>query len=129
MVGALPRREGARALAGCRSTPSRANSHAPHRSLRARHPRPGHRRNEGALMSAELIRTIEWTFLAYFAAISIAYLSQCLFAVRRVRRYLKASVIDDFDPSYSTLHLPISLVVPAYNESKSIVTSVKALLQ
>ena len=80
-------------------------------------------------MSADLAHAIEWTFLAYFAAINIAYLVQCLFAVRSIRRYLKASVLDDLDPAYSTVHLPISLVVPAYNESKSIVTSVKALLQ
>ena len=49
--------------------------------------------------------------------------------MRSVRRYLKSSAIDDLDPAYSTVHLPISLVVPAYNESKSIVTSIKALLQ
>jgi cellulose synthase/poly-beta-1,6-N-acetylglucosamine synthase-like glycosyltransferase len=50
-------------------------------------------------------------------------------AVRSVRRYLKSSSLDDLDPAYSTVHLPISLVVPAYNESASIVTSIKALLQ
>jgi cellulose synthase/poly-beta-1,6-N-acetylglucosamine synthase-like glycosyltransferase len=80
-------------------------------------------------MSSQLVNAIEWTFLAYFAAINAAYLAQCLLAVFRVRRYLKSSAIDELDPAYSTLHLPISLVVPAYNESKSIVTSVKALLQ
>ncbi len=80
-------------------------------------------------MSGQLVQAIEWTFLAYFAAINIAYLAQCLSAVRRVRRYLKSVAMDDLDPAYSTVHLPISLVVPAYNESKSIVTSIKALLQ
>jgi cellulose synthase/poly-beta-1,6-N-acetylglucosamine synthase-like glycosyltransferase len=80
-------------------------------------------------MVDELVHAIEWTFLAYFAAINVAYLGQCLFAVGRVRRYLKSSAIDDLDRTHSTGHLPISLVVPAYNESKSIVTSIKALLQ
>jgi len=80
-------------------------------------------------MSSQLVNTIEWTFLAYFAAINAAYLAQCLLAVFSVRRYLNSSAIDELDPAYSTLHLPISLVVPAYNESKSIVTSIKALLQ
>jgi cellulose synthase/poly-beta-1,6-N-acetylglucosamine synthase-like glycosyltransferase len=80
-------------------------------------------------MSSQAVQVIEWTFLAYFAAINAAYLAQCLLAVFRVRRYLKSSAIDDMDPAYSTVHLPISLVVPAYNESRSIVTSVKALLQ
>lgn len=80
-------------------------------------------------MSQQFIEAIEWIFLAYFAGINLGYLAQCLLAVRSVRRYLKSSAIDDLDPAYSTVHLPISLVVPAYNESTSIVTSVKALLQ
>ena len=80
-------------------------------------------------MSGHLVPAIEWIFLAYFAAINLAYLVQCLFAIRSVRNYLKSSAIDDLDQVYSTVHLPISLVVPAYNESRSIVTSIKALLQ
>jgi cellulose synthase/poly-beta-1,6-N-acetylglucosamine synthase-like glycosyltransferase len=80
-------------------------------------------------MLGEFVQAIEWTFLAYFAGINLAYLAQSLLAVRSVRRYLKSAAIDDLDPAYSTVHLPISLVVPAYNESTSIVTSIKALLQ
>jgi cellulose synthase/poly-beta-1,6-N-acetylglucosamine synthase-like glycosyltransferase len=80
-------------------------------------------------MSGRFGEAIEWIFLAYFAAINLAYLAQCLLAVRSVRRYLKSGAIDDRDAGYSTVHLPISLVVPAYNESRSIVTSIKALLQ
>ena len=74
-------------------------------------------------------QSIEWAFLAFFVAINLGYLGQNLIAIYGIRRYLRASAIDDHDPGYSTVHLPISLVVPAYNESKSIVTSIKALLQ
>lgn len=80
-------------------------------------------------MSAGLVQSIEWLFLAYFVAINLGYLAQNLVAVYSIRRYLRSSAIDDNDPGYSTVHLPISLVVPAYNESASIVTSIKALLQ
>jgi cellulose synthase/poly-beta-1,6-N-acetylglucosamine synthase-like glycosyltransferase len=80
-------------------------------------------------MASQVVEVVEWTFLGYFAAINLAYLAQCLLAVRSVRRYLKSASIDDLDQAYSTVHLPISLVVPAYNESRSIVTSIKALLQ
>lgn len=80
-------------------------------------------------MAAAFFDAFGWLFLAYFLAINVAYLGQNLVAVRSIRRYLRASAIDDNDPGYSTVHLPISLVVPAYNESKSIVTSIKALLQ
>lgn len=77
----------------------------------------------------QFVQSIEWLFLAYFAAISAAYLGQNLIAVGSIRRYLRSLSIDDHDPAYSALNLPISLVVPAYNESKSIVTSIRALLQ
>ena len=80
-------------------------------------------------MWAGLVQSIEWLFLAYFVAINLGYLAQNLVAVYSIRRYLRSSAIDDNDPGYSTVHLPISLVVPAYNESASIVTSIKALLQ
>src|SRR6185436_5500345 len=129
MVGALPSREGAHSPAGRDRLRSRGDSRAPARSRGAGHPRASHRGGGRTLMSSQLINTVEWTFLAYFAAINAAYLAQCLLAVFSVRRYLKSSAIDELDPAYSTLHLPISLVVPAYNESKSIVTSIKALLQ
>lgn len=75
------------------------------------------------------VDVVEWLFLGYFAAINTAYLAQNLVAVRSIRKYIRTSAIDEADPAYSTVHLPISLVVPAYNESKSIVTSIKALLQ
>jgi cellulose synthase/poly-beta-1,6-N-acetylglucosamine synthase-like glycosyltransferase len=80
-------------------------------------------------MWAYFVQSVEWLFLAFFLAINIAYLAQNLIAVRSIRRYLRSSAIDDHDAAYSTVHPPISLVVPAYNESKSIVTSIKALLQ
>ena len=80
-------------------------------------------------MWVENVQAIEWLFLAYFLAISVGYLTQNLFAVYGIRRYMRSASIDDDDPAYSTVHLPISLVVPAYNESQSIVTSIKALLQ
>lgn len=76
-----------------------------------------------------LVETIEWGFLVYFAGITLAYLGQNLMAVYSIRRYMRTASIDDADPAYSAMHLPISLIVPAYNESVSIVTSVKALLQ
>jgi cellulose synthase/poly-beta-1,6-N-acetylglucosamine synthase-like glycosyltransferase len=80
-------------------------------------------------MTWQVAEAVEWLFLGFFAAINTAYLVQNLLAVRSIRRYVKSSAIDDHDPAYSTVHLPISLVVPAYNESRSIVTSIKALLQ
>ena len=80
-------------------------------------------------MSATVVQVVEWVFLAYFVGINLAYLGQNLVAVYSIRRYVRSAAVDDDDPAYSSVHLPISLVVPAYNESTSIVTSIKALLQ
>jgi len=80
-------------------------------------------------MSTTIVQVVEWVFLAYFVGINLAYLGQNLVAVYSIRRYVHSAAVDDDDPAYSSVHLPISLVVPAYNESTSIVTSIKALLQ
>jgi cellulose synthase/poly-beta-1,6-N-acetylglucosamine synthase-like glycosyltransferase len=71
----------------------------------------------------------QWIFVAYFIAINFGYLSLNLIATLGIRRYLQ--VADQFEGEgvFSSLDMPISIVVPAYNESVSIITSVRALLQ
>jgi cellulose synthase/poly-beta-1,6-N-acetylglucosamine synthase-like glycosyltransferase len=71
----------------------------------------------------------QWVFLAYFVAINLGYLSQNLLAIVGLRAYLDTEDQFDAEGVYSSLDLPISLVVPAHNESVSIISSVKALLQ
>ena len=75
------------------------------------------------------IADIEWVFLAYFIGINLGYLAQNVLAAIGMRRYLE--VADQFEAEgvFSNLDLPISIVVPAYNESVSIISSVRALLQ
>ena len=76
-----------------------------------------------------LIGHVEWVFLAYFIAINLGYLAQNVLAAIGMRRYLERA--DEFEAEgvFSNLDLPISVVVPAYNESASILSSVRALLQ
>ena len=80
-----------RLSSGCRAWVQRISSRSERvsRSLCQGHPRPGDGRGGHTLMSGHLVQAIEWIFLAYFAAINLAYLVQCLFAVRSVRRYLE----------------------------------------
>jgi cellulose synthase/poly-beta-1,6-N-acetylglucosamine synthase-like glycosyltransferase len=77
----------------------------------------------------DVVLGAQWIFIAYFIAINLGYLSLNLIATLGIRRYLQ--VADQFEGEgvFSSLDMPISIVVPAYNESVSIITSVRALLQ
>ena len=71
----------------------------------------------------------QWVFLAYFVGINAGYLMQNVIAAYGIRRYLQTSDQYEAENVFSALDIPISIVVPAYNESTSIITSVKAMLQ
>jgi cellulose synthase/poly-beta-1,6-N-acetylglucosamine synthase-like glycosyltransferase len=71
----------------------------------------------------------QWVFLAYFVGINVGYLLQNVVAAHGIRRYLQTTEHYEAESVFSALDIPISVVVPAYNESASIITSVKAMLQ
>lgn len=65
----------------------------------------------------------------YFVAVNTVYLAQMIVAWRAVRRRLRSIALEDFrDIRESGLAPPISIVVPAYNEGKNILESVRSLL-
>ena len=65
----------------------------------------------------------------YFAAINTVYLVQLVIGWRAVRRRLRSLVLEDFhDIRESGIAPPVSIVVPAYNEGKTIIESVRSLL-
>ncbi len=75
------------------------------------------------------IRPMEWFFLLYFIFTSMFYLLLNYLAVLRVFEHLAETALDRFSVTYTGLEPPISLLVPAYNEEPSIVTTVYSLLQ
>ena len=77
----------------------------------------------------EFVSAGQWVFLAYFVGINLGYLMQNVVAAIGIRRYLQTSDQFAADNVFSSLDIPISVVVPAYNESATIITSVKAMLQ
>ena len=86
-------------------------------------------------MSALLVRLSDEFVLfsllitGYFLALNTIYLVLLLLSFRAVRRRLQAIRFEDFRHiRESGLAPPISILVPAYNEEKSIVESVRALL-
>lgn len=65
----------------------------------------------------------------YFGAVNTIYLVQLVIGWRAVRRRLRSIVLEDFhDLRESGLAPPVSIVVPAYNEGRTIIESVRSLL-
>lgn len=77
----------------------------------------------------EFALSAQWVFLVYFVGINLGYLLQNIIAAFGIRKYLQTADQYEAENVFSALDIPISLVVPAYNESASIITSVKAMLQ
>jgi cellulose synthase/poly-beta-1,6-N-acetylglucosamine synthase-like glycosyltransferase len=75
------------------------------------------------------IADMQWFFLLYFIGINVGYLGQNVLAVFGIRRYLETAKQFEAENVFSSLDLPVSIVVPAHNESVSIISSVSALLQ
>ncbi|HEU4619727.1 MAG TPA: glycosyltransferase family 2 protein [Gammaproteobacteria bacterium] len=71
----------------------------------------------------------QWVFLAYFIGINLGYLALNLVAIASMRRHLQAAEQLEAESLFSSLDMPISIVMPAFNEAVSIISSVKALLQ
>ena len=72
---------------------------------------------------------IQWLFFGYFILIYAVYAALNVMAMIQIRRYLQVAGLADADNVFSTLDLPISVIIPAYNESSSIITATRAMLQ
>jgi cellulose synthase/poly-beta-1,6-N-acetylglucosamine synthase-like glycosyltransferase len=72
---------------------------------------------------------IQWLFFGYFILIYAVYAALNVMAMIQIRRYLQVAGLADAENVFSTLDLPISVIMPAYNESSSIITATRAMLQ
>ena len=75
------------------------------------------------------IDLLQWSLLLYFVAMNGGYLVLNVLAFRELSRCLQTRALETLPQVYSGLEIPITLIVPAYNEAATIVTSVKSLLQ
>ena len=58
---------------------------------------------------------MQWGFLGYFILLNTIYLGLAFIAIYRLRRYMGG--VSAAERVYSHLQMPVSLVVPAYNEA------------
>lgn len=83
-------------------------------------------------MSVELVRQIlhasDWAIFAYFVALNSSYLVLILLAGLEFGRHLRRLSFAGADDMFrSPLTLPVSVIVPAYNEGPGIVAAVQAM--
>jgi len=76
-----------------------------------------------------IVLGLQWLFLTYFVALNGGYLLLNLLSLVGMREYFRASSVGSLPKAYSEYELPISILVPAYNEAATITASVRALLQ
>ncbi len=79
-------------------------------------------------MSADTLHLIEFLILIYFVAMNTGYLLLNLSAAIAISRYLDTSDASAIPSVYAGFELPISILVPAYNEKQTIVHSVHSML-
>lgn len=73
------------------------------------------------------IHSTEWFFLSYFAVLHITYYILAFVALYRVASHMKDRRQNELPEVYAGYEPGISVVVPAYNESKTILATVNAL--
>jgi cellulose synthase/poly-beta-1,6-N-acetylglucosamine synthase-like glycosyltransferase len=76
----------------------------------------------------QLILTLQWVFLAYFLAINMAYLMLNYISVFSIIRYMRDHRAEYLPKSLASYQPPVSILIPAYNEHGTIVSSVHSLL-
>ncbi len=81
------------------------------------------------MTAQDVILSLQWGFLAFFILINVGYILQNVIATFGIRRYLQNASQFEGEAVFSTLDLPVSIVMPAFNEAAAIVTSVRAMLQ
>lgn len=79
---------------------------------------------------AELVIGFNRFVIVYFALINLGYLSIFAASLRALWRFVKRSFFSDYAQiRQSELTLPVSLLVPAHNEARTIVDSLHSLLR
>lgn len=81
-------------------------------------------------MSLEsLFKNITYFFMFYFAALYGIYMVMNILSAYNISRFLRLRLFTTSNQAFNGLELPVSIIVPAYNEQYTIITTIHALLQ
>jgi cellulose synthase/poly-beta-1,6-N-acetylglucosamine synthase-like glycosyltransferase len=78
---------------------------------------------------AQVVLDLQWAFFAYFICINAAYLALHYVSVFSIVRYMRDHRDDYLPRNLPAYQPPVSILIPAFNEERSIVSSVHSLLQ
>jgi cellulose synthase/poly-beta-1,6-N-acetylglucosamine synthase-like glycosyltransferase len=70
-----------------------------------------------------------WFVFCYFILLNGGYLALNLLSIISLRRSEHRRILNELPQVYSALEIPISILVPAYNEEETIAASIRSLLQ
>lgn len=72
---------------------------------------------------------VQWLFFAYFIVLNLVYLALNYISAFSIHKYMRDHGAKFLPESFSSYQPPVSIIVPACNEEKSIVATVSSLLQ
>ena len=75
------------------------------------------------------VEFITWFVLGYFMLLNGGYMVLNVLAIVSLRMSKYERTLDGLPQVYSALEIPISVLVPAYNEEASIAASIRSMLQ
>lgn len=76
-----------------------------------------------------LMISLQWLFMAYFVAINLCYLVLNYISAYQIVRYMREYRANYLPDALREYQPPVSVILPAYNEEKSVVSSVRSLLK
>ena len=76
-----------------------------------------------------LLEGVQWAFFAYFICINLVYLLLNFISMSSIVRYTREHLAKFRIRNFKSYQPPVTILVPAYNEERTIVTTVKSLLR
>ena len=76
-----------------------------------------------------IISFFEWFFIISFVIMNIGYLIMSMLSIGQLKGLIKSKITGVRENDLDGIEMPVSILVPAYNESVSIVESIESMLQ